>query len=478
LIYATITSSDWNNQEEFGVGRLIFSGLRYMGVTMSYFAKYDVPAPRYTSYPTVPYWTDLPSGEEWLGCLTTALAEPSSSWSMYIHVPFCESLCTFCGCHKTITKNHSVELPYVNQVLREFQIYLENVPTLKTQPLRVLHLGGGTPTFLSPDHLQRLVESLLGNVKIGSSFEGSIEIDPRRAEKSQLQVLRGLGFNRVSLGVQDFNADVQRLINRLQSFEVTKRVFDWSRELGYESINLDLIYGLPGQNLGFIEKTVEATLLLRPDRIALYSFALVPWLKPQQRSFRDEDVPAGKEKRDLYEKARSMLLFGGYEEIGMDHFALKNDALAVASHSNRLHRNFMGYTDVQTDILLGLGVSSISETPTCFHQNEKLLPQYERSLALGHVPTMQGHKLSANDQRQRQQILQLMTNGSVDILQSQRGDLEIFLAEMIKDGLVEIDASQLKMTEAGKPFLRNACMALDTRMREKNLGAKIFSQSM
>jgi oxygen-independent coproporphyrinogen-3 oxidase len=445
---------------------------------MSYFAKYDVPAPRYTSYPTTPYWSDSPSGQEWLACLNDAVDKPESSWSMYIHVPFCESLCTFCGCHKTITKNHRVELPYLNHLLSEFKIYLERVPELKNRPLRVLHLGGGTPTFLSPDNLKRLVEPLLSQVQIDPSLEASIEIDPRRAEKAQLEVLRKLGFNRVSLGVQDFNAEVQRLINRIQSFEVTKRVFDWSRELGYESINLDLIYGLPGQNLDFIEKTVERTLTLRPDRIALYSFALVPWIKPQQRIFKDEDIPVGKEKRDLYEKARAMLLAGGYEEIGMDHFALTNDALAKASHSKRLHRNFMGYTDLHTDILLGLGVSSISETPTCFHQNEKLLPQYERSLAKGLVPTLQGHKLSDEDQRQRQQILQLMTEGHVALLPSQKSDIESFLSEMIKDGLVEFEGTLLKMTEAGKPFLRNACMALDTRMRNKNLGAKIFSQSM
>ncbi len=445
---------------------------------MDFSEKYDIPAPRYTSYPTTPYWTDAPTTGQWLESIDEELAGKDKSWSLYVHIPFCESLCTFCGCHKTITKNHRVEQPYVDQVLREFYTYWDGVASLKDRPLRALHLGGGTPTFLSADNLKRLVEPIVARARLATPFEASIEVDPRRALKEQLQALRLLGFNRISLGVQDFNSEVQRMINRIQPFDITKRVFDWSRELGYESVNLDLIYGLPGQNLEFIERTVEQTLALRPDRIALYSFAMVPWLKPQQRTFKVEDVPVGKEKRTLYEKARSMLLAANYDEIGMDHFALKSDALAIASKNGTLHRNFMGYTDMRSDLLLGIGVSSISETSTCFHQNEKLLPQYERAIEEGRIPTFHGHRLSAEDRQHRAQILDLMTTGRVMLRSAQREDISSFLVEMVKDGLVKIAGLELQVTEAGKPFLRNVCMALDARMRAKDLGVKVFSQSV
>lgn len=444
---------------------------------MSLFEKYDVPAPRYTSYPTVPYWSENPTSEEWITNLQSHV-QAETRWSVYVHVPFCESLCTFCGCNNTITKNHGVEQPYVEKVLKEWQLYQQKVPSLFARPLAHLHLGGGSPSFLSPHSLDQLLAGLLRDVARETPFEGSMEVDPRRTQREQLEVLRRWGFNRLSLGVQDFTPEVQRLINRHQPFAVTEQVVRWGRELGFESINIDLIYGLPKQDLACIEKTVEQTLLLRPDRIALYSFALVPWIKPQQRLFKDEDVPVGPEKRALYERARELFIAAGYVEIGMDHFALPEEALAKALQKKKLHRNFMGYTDQETDILLGLGVSSISETPTCFHQNQKLLAHYEKQIEAGEIPTLRGHKLSSEDCIRRRQIRDLMCRGEIDLESAQVEDLRLLLAEMLKDQLLELDGVTLRMTERGRPFLRNACMGLDMRLRRQQPSSRVFSQSV
>lgn len=444
---------------------------------MSLLAKYDVPAPRYTSYPTVPYWSEPPTTEEWVQNLQSHV-NVKTRWSVYIHVPFCETLCTFCGCNNTITKNHGVENPYVEKVIKEWNIYRQKVPSLFNQPLAHLHLGGGSPSFLKPESIDQLLQGTLGSIKRETSFEGSMEVDPRRTQKAQLEVLRKWGFNRLSLGVQDFTPEVQRIINRNQPFEITEQVVNWGRELGFESINIDLIYGLPKQDMICIEKTVEQTLLLRPDRIALYSFALVPWIKPQQRLFKDEDVPTGIAKRALYERARELFLTAGYVEIGMDHFALPGEALAEALRQKKLHRNFMGYTDQETDILLGLGVSSISETPNCFHQNEKLLNHYEKKIASEEIPTLRGHKLNSEDCLRRRQIRDLMCLGEIQLEDHQIKDLQEVLSEMVKDGLLVFEGKQLKIKSEGRAFLRNACMALDLRLRQQQPSSRVFSQSV
>ncbi len=442
--------------------------------------KYDVPAPRYTSYPTVPYWQDSPTTQEWLDSLAKSLDNEKTSWSMYLHIPFCETLCTFCGCNTSITKNHKLESPYVKTILTEWQTYLEKLPEFKKRQLKHVHLGGGTPTFLSADQLHFLMESILKDTAISQNeFEGSIEVDPRRTNADQLKALRELGFNRISLGVQDFNPEVQKIVNRVQPFELTQSITYTARDLGYESVNYDLIYGLPKQTEASVAKMSELTVELRPDRIALYSFAMVPWIKPAQRLFKDEDVPVGESKRKLYEVARSILLSAGYVEIGMDHFALPNEALTKAFKNASLHRNFMGYTDHRTEILLGLGVSAISESPTCFHQNEKVLPVYEKQIAESKIATFRGHKLSNEDLFYREQILTLMTLGAVKLKDhNQEEDVKNFLHSMIEDQLVQIESGVLKMTELGRPFLRNAGMALDKRLRSKQPSTRVFSQSL
>lgn len=442
--------------------------------------KYDVPAPRYTSYPTVPYWSDSPTSEEWTQSLKRTSLAPSTTWSMYLHIPFCETLCTFCGCNTTITRNHDREAPYVNVLLKEFETYAQKVPELMKKPLRQIHLGGGTPTFLSPGELKRLLAGIASRtVRDENHFEGSVEVDPRRTTREHLQALLEMGFNRVSMGVQDFDPEVQRLVHRVQPFEITRDLTQSARDMGYTSVNFDLIYGLPKQSLETMEKTIRQTIELKPDRIALYSFALVPWIKPAQRLFKDEDLPVGAEKRALYELSYDMLLKAGYVEIGMDHFALPTDALAVAQRQRTLHRNFMGYTDVRTDILLGLGVSSISETPDCFHQNEKVQPVYERVVNEGRIPTLRGHKLNGSDRQHREQILRFMTTGEVELANAeQESDIRRFLHSLLEDHLIEIGNQRLRITENGKPFLRNACMALDERLRKQKPDARVFSQSL
>ena len=443
------------------------------------FAKYDVPAPRYTSYPTVPFWSDTPTTPQWLEHLNSACADQTAAWSLYLHLPFCESLCTFCACNTVITRDHRREEKYVQLLLKEWANYLSQVPALKERPLRQLHLGGGTPTFFSTGNLQRMLEPLLADTQIASDqFEASLEVDPRHTTREQLAALRALRFTRISLGVQDFDPEVQRLVNRDQPYEITKSVTEIARELGYASVNYDLIYGLPRQTVNSFRKTVQQTIELRPDRIALYSFALVPWIKPAQRSYSDEDLPKAGEKRALYELAREMFARAGYLEIGMDHFALPHDGLAEARRKGNLHRNFMGYAEARTRILLGLGVSAISETPTCFHQNEKAFPVYERRLEQGEIPTLRGHLLSEEDRRLREQILTFMTRFEVDLQAEQREEANVFLAPLIKDGLVELQENKLTLTEQGEPFLRNACMFFDYRLRRRQPEARTFSQAL
>ncbi|MDX1415897.1 MAG: oxygen-independent coproporphyrinogen III oxidase [Candidatus Promineifilaceae bacterium] len=449
--------------------------------TTQLLAKYDVPAPRYTSYPTVPYWTDSPTSEQWISALQQVFADnPRSEWSLYLHIPFCESLCTFCGCNTFITRNHQNEITYTEAIHREWQSYLELVPALKEAPLRQIHLGGGTPTFYAPENLRRLIQPLLDELTIDpSSFEGSIEVGPRSTTREQLAVLRELGFQRISMGVQDFNPEVQRLINRIQPYEMTRDLTMMAREMGFESVNYDLIYGLPAQTAESFQRTAETTMSLRPDRIALYSFAFVPWIKKAHRLFTEEDLPKGAEKRKLYELARETFLRAGYVELGLDHFSLPDDSLYRAYEAGELHRNFMGYTDQRTEVMIGLGVSSISEAPTCFHQNEKGLNEYKRRALAGEIPTLRGHLLNEEDRQQREQILQFMTRQEVLLHDEEQAlDVQVYLDELIHDGLVTVEGRRMQLLEEGRPFLRNAAMALDLRLRREKPETRTFSQSV
>ncbi len=409
------------------------------------FAKYDVPAPRYTSYPTVPFWTDSPTTAQWLEHLHRAFAGEATTWSLYFHLPFCESLCTFCACNTVITRDHGREEGYIDLLATEWKLYVDRVSALRDRPLLGVHLGGGTPTFFSEQNLERILKPILSQARVDPDrFEASIEVHPGHTTREQLVMLRGLGFTRISIGVQDFDSEVQRLVNRHQPYEVTRSVTEIARGLGYTSVNYDLIYGLPRQNPDRFRQTVEKTIELRPDRIALYSFAKVPWIKPAQRSYKDEDLPVAGE----------------------------------AQRRATLHRNFQGYTETRTTVLLGLGVSAISETPTCFHQNEKAFPVYERRVRQGEIPTLRGHQLSEEDRRLREQILQFMTRFQVGLGPEQSADAREFLRPMIEDGLVEVGNDMLRLTEKGTPFLRNACMFFDQRLRGQEQRPQVFSQAL
>jgi oxygen-independent coproporphyrinogen-3 oxidase len=388
-------------------------------------------------------------------------------------------LCTFCGCNNVITRNHERAAPYVDLVLRELDLYLAAVPAVAAAPVDQLHLGGGTPTFLPPE----VLDSLLAGIAVrlprrAEGFEGSVEVDPRVTTAEHLVVMRRHGLTRISLGVQDIDPEVLRLVNRNQPLATTAALCAMAREAGYTSINLDLIYGLPGQTPESMQRLAEAVIGLHPDRLAVYGFARVPWIKPAQRKFTDEQIPAGAEKRRLYEILRERLLAAGYLEIGLDHFALPGDGLALAAAGGRLHRNFMGYAERRTTALLGLGVSAISETPSCYHQNEKVLTVYERRVSEGEIPTLRGHVLSDDDRRRAGLIRALMTEGRTAIAPGDRelaaADLETFA----NDGIVEVDGHSVRVTETGKPFIRNVAAAFDIHLRTANRQGPTYSRSI
>ncbi len=442
------------------------------------FAKYDLPVPRYTSYPTVPQWHDPPTADDWTSSVTRSLERADRSLAVYVHIPFCESLCAFCGCNTVITRNHERERPYVDLVLAELDLYLRTVPDLSTTPVRQLHLGGGTPTFLSARALGDLVDGLLERLPVRADvFEGSVEADPRVTDAAHLDALAARGFRRLSLGVQDFDSGVQRLVNRVQPLSLTSDLVHAARAAGYASVNFDLIYGLPGQTRASMARLIEDVVRLAPDRLAVYSFARVPWIKPAQRRFRDDQVPAGAEKRALYEAARQPLLDARYVEIGLDHFARPHDALAEAAAANRLHRNFMGYSDVHTTTLLGLGVSGISETPDCYHQNEKVLTLYERRVNAGEIPTLRGHLLSVQDRRRRRKIADLMTTFAVTLDAEERERAPRALQSLIADGLVRLENDTLIVPASGRAFLRNTATFFDEYFDRPSSAGPTYSTS-
>lgn len=438
--------------------------------------KYDVPAPRYTSYPTVPFWDkEPPKMMDWLSHAQAALGyEPEIS--LYIHLPFCENLCTYCGCSKRITKNHNVERPYIESLLQEWQLYIDAFPFKPI--IKEIHLGGGTPTFFDPEHLRKLFVGLLKHAKVAPDYQFSFEAHPHNTTKDHLHTLHQLGFNRISVGVQDFDDEILKVINRKQTAEEVIRVTEDARALGYTSINYDLIYGLPLQTRNQIIQTVKKVKELKPDRIAFYGYAHVPWKNPSQRAYSEKDLPMGAAKRSLYELGSRLFQKIGYETIAMDHFALPTDELAIASKNKTLHRNFMGYTSRYTRLMIGLGASSISDSWTSFVQNEKKIEHYQAAVAAGELPIIKGHILSEEDQIIRKHILNLMCHYETQLDQLNpsilRGLERMKLLE--RDEIVEIHNDKIKITEEGKPFVRNICMALDTHYATKQSAKPMFSK--
>jgi len=445
--------------------------------------KYNLPAPRYTSYPTMPYWDAQTYNEvRWKETVKTAFDESNaaSGISLYVHLPFCENLCTYCGCNTRITKNHSVEEPYINALLKEWVMYKAVLPDLPV--IREIHLGGGTPTFFSPENLDKLLSGLLAGSKKHAEAEFSFEAHPANTTPVHLQTLYDHGFRRLSLGIQDFDPRVQFIINRHQTFEQVFDVTAAARSIGYTSVNYDLIYGLPLQNLPGLIDTMNVVNGLKPDRIAFYSYAHVPWIKPGQRRFTEADLPAPELKGKLHDVGRNLLTSYGYQEIGMDHFALPGDELLEAVRRGVLHRNFMGYTNHHARLLIGLGVSSISDSWYGFSQNVKTVEEYLSKVAAGEFPLLKGHVLSEEDLLLRRLILNTMCKGKTSW--EKQENLPVIqaalqrLSGLAEDGLVKLTAGGLQVTGLGNLFLRNICLCLDARFWAAQPTTQLFSMAV
>lgn len=429
--------------------------------------KYNVAVPRYTSYPTVPNWNaESFTKRAYLDLIQTDFAKANQAGlSLYIHLPYCESLCTYCGCNTRITVNHAVEAPYVDALISEWTQYLA---IFGDKPrVREIHLGGGTPTFFAPSELKRLIEGILAKAEVTEDASFSFEAHPANTTEEHLSVLASIGFDRLSLGVQDFDPKVQEAINRRQTPEEVERVTAQARKLGYRSVNFDLVYGLPFQTEAGVMNAVNEVIRLKPDRIAFYSYAHVPWKRPGQRAYDENDLPQGEEKLNLFVKGRERLMEAGYHPIGFDHFALPEDSLYRAYEEGKMHRNFMGYTDLRTDFLIGLGVSSISDIGSAFAQNVKSVEGYIEQVQKGEIPVMKGHILGELEKVIRKHILNLTCQHgtSWDAApaweQAYMENCMPLLDEAEADGLIETSSHSVKVTETGKYFVRNICAAFD-----------------
>jgi oxygen-independent coproporphyrinogen-3 oxidase len=447
--------------------------------------KYNIPGPRYTSYPTVPYWNkDGISKENWVHSFKKSFTESNQSEgiSLYIHLPFCESLCTFCACHKHITKRHEVEEDYIDTVLKEWKLYADLVA--EKPIIKEIHLGGGTPTFFASSQLKKLIDGLFKLADRHENYEFSLEGHPNNTTREQLQTLFNLGFTRISFGVQDYDPIVQKAIHRVQPFENVEKVTRLSREIGFTSVSHDLIFGLPFQTKENVIETIKKTKQLSPDRISFYSYAHVPWIKGVgQRGFNESDLPKDDQKRELYEIGKALFSEMGYVEIGMDHFALKTDSLFKATKEKTLHRNFMGYTASKTQLMIGLGMSSISDSWYAFAQNVKTVKEYQKLVNQGEIPIFRGHLLSEEDLIVRKHILNIMchfkTTWNLD--EKQIVDLKKqteLLLEMGQDGLIHIKENSIEIPEHARPYVRNICMAFDMHLQKNKPETRLFSMTI
>lgn len=456
-----------------------------MQVSLQLLNKYNVAVPRYTSYPTVPFWKEGISVNQWQQTFQQQFTITNSSQgiSLYLHLPFCESLCTYCGCNKKITTQHGVEDEYSLAIIKEWQLYL----ALMTEKpvIRELHIGGGTPTFFSPENLENLLTQIFKGAIIHPDHEFSFEGHPNNTTKAHLQTLYNLGFRRVSFGVQDNDAEVQRIINRIQPFENVKRATETARRIGYQSVNFDLIYGLPKQTLRSMANTILQTISLQPDRVAFYSYAHVPWTSRGQRLFDENDLPSTDTKMQLYQLGKKLFADNGYQDIGMDHFALPHDDLYTAKLQGKLHRNFMGYTTQNTGMLLGLGVSSISDAGIAFAQNHKTIHDYYQAINTGKLSVVKGYFLTEEDVDFKRYILNISCNGRTTFHTKHLPLLREFtfpeLEKLAADGLVQWNQTGLMVTELGKHFIRNICKAFDLqllRSQRQTTAKPLFSKAV
>lgn len=437
-------------------------------------AKYDVAGPRYTSYPTAPHFTRDFTIEQYEKLWQRA--QPCiTPLSLYVHVPFCENICYYCACNKVVTRQKEKARHYLNYLEREIQMQAALVGAKR--PVTQLHWGGGTPTFLNAAELTELMYSLASHFSLldCDEREYSIEIDPRTVDRNTLALLKGLGFNRISFGIQDFDPRVQRAVNRIQSVESVRELVDAARGFGFKSISFDLIYGLPLQSVNSMKTTLRQVIDLKPDRVALYSYAHLPERFPTQRSIDRMTLPKADEKIAMLQLANAQLSDAGYCHIGMDHFVLAHDELALAQQRGQLQRNFQGYSTCKAPDLVGLGVSAIGNTPTSYTQNARDLADYYAALDRDLLPIERGLIVTDDDQIRRHVIMQIICNLHLDIaaFEKQFGIVwrkyfayeHTALLQMQKDGLIEFDGKQLNVTQTGRLFLRNICMAFDIYLR-------------
>jgi len=437
--------------------------------------KFDTPGPRYTSYPTADRFAEQFGPADAARVLEArSRAGSSAPLSLYVHIPFCESLCYYCGCNKIITRHHEWSGGYLDALETELGLVLESLGS--GRPVSQLHFGGGSPTFLSDAELTRVMSALAAAFRLTPDSEVSIEVDPRTVTPERLAHFRTLGFNRLSFGVQDFDPAVQKAVHRVQSFEMVQGLMTSARELGYVSINADLIYGLPKQTPESFARTVAQINALRPDRIALYAYAHLPERFKPQRRIADGDLPPAAQRIAMLGDAIAGFLARDYCYIGMDHFALPDDALAVAKREGRLHRNFQGYSTQPDCDLVALGVSAIGRIGASYHQNAKTLPEYYAALAAGTLPVVRGLALDADDLLRRDVIMAIMCQGRLDFPAIERShgvDVgERFAAELaeleplVDAGLVERDAESIRVTTSGWYVVRAVAMVFDRHLRE------------
>lgn len=457
-------------------------------VTAELLARYDRPGPRYTSYPTAVEFHEAFGPERYLAKLEEASRRPDAPLAAYVHVPFCSERCSFCGCNVIITKDTVLADEYVDLLDREVGLVAERLGDRRR--LVQLHWGGGTPTHLSPAAMRRVWDLIARRFDLAPDAEVAIEVDPRVTTLEQAALLVELGFNRVSMGVQDFDAGVQEAINRFQTFEQTRDLYRRFRELGIASINFDLVYGLPRQTPASFRETVQQTLALRPDRVAVYSYAYVPWKEANQNRILPEDLPPRDVKFELFGIAYDLFTAAGYAQIGMDHFALPTDALAQAAAAGKLYRNFMGYTTHPAEDSVGFGVSAIGDLEGAFAQNTKKLNRYRDAIGSGVLPIERGFERSDDDELRRDVIQQLMCRFHLDVraLERRHG---IDFAATFADALAELDAGPaahgfvrrtpdaIDVTETGRLFVRNVCMAFDAYLGRHQGGPKpAFSRTV
>jgi len=454
-------------------------------ISEAFLEKYNRPGPRYTSYPTAPVWQD-DFGPDDLERYSKTADAAGTPVSLYMHLPFCESLCLFCACNVVITKDHGVAPPYIQILEREIEHVSRFVS--RERPVVQFHWGGGTPTYLTPEQMEGLFRFTAERFSFAPDAEIGIEIDPRVTSLAHLETLRRLGFNRLSMGIQDFHPEVQEAIHRIQPLEMTRDLIEAAHRLGFDSINVDLIYGLPLQTAERFGHTVEQVVALSPDRVAMFSYAHVPWLRKQQGALATK-LPEGMEKFRIFRAGLEHFLHAGYDYIGMDHFARPSDELAVAQRNRTLHRNFQGYTTKAGADLYGMGVSAISSIGACYAQNDRDVAPYRDRVERRGLATMRGYRLTAEDLLRRAVISRILCHAALHKSEIEqefgiRFD-QTFAPELARlepfvlDGLVRLEGDVLRTTLLGRIFIRNIAMIFDPYLEKQKLESRpLFSKTL